>query len=291
VYLPSLDVDYLTLLRRMRQAPGTVGSLDEHTLLLTPAPGAVTFLPFPYLGQERIAGLITITLPDGIKAGQVYTVDVLQVRPATGATVGAFRLAIPVGKAMQLYEPETRLLEVFTERWAVTPPDSRWYPILTRQVDYFRDRVRALTTEAVEDCRGDHEAPRVRVMLDRIKVLDTHGPLVHGADRLSLTARVTSTGDGGMVSEIRLPAVGEIPVPEQPGGTVIYLDTEIFRGPVGDELTVEIWGTDEQDMPHCHYRRTTPGASALSSQFRPGDEPRDPENVGDWQLWYHLEQL
>jgi hypothetical protein len=291
VYLPSIDVDYLTLLRRLRQAPGTVGSLDKHTLLLTPAPGAVTFLPFPYLGQERIAGLITITLPDNVKAGQVYTVDVLQVRPAIGATVGAFRLAIPVGKAMQLYEPETRLLEVFTERWAVTPPDSRWYPILTRQVDYFRDRVRALTAEAVEECRGDHEAPRVRVMVDRIKVLDTHGPLVHGADRLSLTARVTSTADGGIVSETRLPAVGEIPVSEQPGGLVIYLNTEIFRGPVGDELTVEIWGTDERDMPHCHYRRTIPGASALSGQYRPGDEPRDPENVGDWQLWYHLEQL
>jgi hypothetical protein len=290
VYLPSLDVDYLMLLRRLRQAPGTVRALDEHTLLLTPAPAAVTFLPFPYLGQERIAGLITITLPDNIKAGQVYTVDVLQVRPATGATVGAFRIAIPVSKAMQLYEPETRLLEVFTERLATTPPDSRWYPILTRQVDNFRDRVQALTAEAVEECRGDHETPRVRVILDRIKVLDTHGPLVQGAGRLSLTARVTSA-EGDMISETRLPAAGEIPVPEQPDGTVIYFDTEIFRGPGGDELTVEVWGTDQQDTPHRHYRRTISGASALSGQYRPGDEPRDPEDVGDWQLWYHLEQL
>jgi hypothetical protein len=283
IFLPSINVDWVTLLRDWRRGPSTYHPTDASTLVLKPEPKGVTFLPFPPVGLDRIAGLITIELPSGIRAGQVFNVDVLQLRPAIGLSVGAFRLTVAVRKAVDIFEREARLLETFAGRLAATPVGNRWRPVLARQLEYFQARVRALTTEAVEECRT-HDDPnkRVRVVLDRIKVLDTDGPLVQGRGQVSLTARVASAANGGIEVVTRLPTTGGIPVGAN--GAVIEIGKEIFRGIAEGELEVEVWGGDKPDA-HCHYRRTIKPGTA----FRPSDEPRDPENVGDWQLWYHVE--
>jgi hypothetical protein len=65
VYLPSLEVDFVTFLRDLRAAPRTVKALDANTLELTV--DGVTFLPLPNIGQDRVAGLLTVTLPDGTR--------------------------------------------------------------------------------------------------------------------------------------------------------------------------------------------------------------------------------
>ncbi|HEU5103689.1 MAG TPA: hypothetical protein VFU22_31955 [Roseiflexaceae bacterium] len=42
----------------------------------------------------------------------------------------------------------------------------------------------------------------------------------------------------------------------------------------------------------CYYRRTFKGkVKNWVGRYAPGDEKRDPENVGDWQLWYRIEAL
>src|SRR6266511_3894050 len=180
VYLPGLDVDYVTLLRTLRHAPRTVRSVDDHTLRLTPE--GVTHLPIPDLRPERFAGPLTVRLPDAIKTGQVFTVDVLQVRSPAGVVVGAFQLMIPVSKARAIWARDVRILDVFEERLGLTPASNRWHPILERQVEYFRGRVRDLTAEAANECAerpgdGEQAGVRVRVILDRIRVLDPYGPL------------------------------------------------------------------------------------------------------------------
>ena len=170
IFLPGLDVGYIALLRKPRHAPNTVQIVDDHTLVLE-VEGA-TYLPVPDLGVERLAGLMTVKLPDTIKTGQLFKVDVLQMRAATGAIVGAFQLMIPVSKAARVYGREARILDVFEERLKLTPAASRWHPVLARQVDYFRARAKGLAEEAAEDCEvhpGEEGKARLRIILEKIK--------------------------------------------------------------------------------------------------------------------------
>jgi len=294
VYLPAMDVDYVTLLRNLRHAPTTVRALDENTLSLMV--DGVTYLPIPNIGPERVAGLLTVTLPDGIKAGEVYTVDVLQMRSAMGLVLGAFRLTIPVTKAALLYAREARLLAVFEERLKLTPADNRWYPILLKQVEYFRSRAQGMAEEAADECvpgPDEGKGTRVRVILEHVKVLDANGPLVHSSGEVSLTANVTSTNAGGIGVSTRLPETGTYPVVDGPQGHVININREIFRGNVVDNLTIEVMSAESEEKGHtCYYRREFKGkVGDWLRAYRPSDESRDPENVGDWQVWYRIEKL
>lgn len=294
IFLPGLDVDYVTILRTLRQAPRTVRSIDEHTLGLTPE--GVTHLPIPNLGAQRLAGLLTIRLPDTIKTGQIFTVDVLQVRSPAGIVVGAFQLMIPVSKAAAIWAREARILDVFEERLKLTPASNRWHPVLARQVEYFRRRVRGLTAEAADECAehpnsGDHGAIRARVIVDRIRVLDPDGPLVHGSGQVSLIVRVTSEHGGGTGATTPLPASGAYPV-SGPHGDIVQIGREVFRGAVAEDLTVEIFSAEPEERERtCHYRRHFKGnPKKWLAEYKPSDQARDPENVGDWQLWYRIEE-
>jgi hypothetical protein len=281
VYLPALDVEYLMLLRNLRRAPQTVRVVDEHTLSLRPE--GVTYLAIPNLGPERIAALLTVALPDGVKAGEVYSVDALQTRALLGMVLGAFRLTIPVHKAAQIYARAARLLPIFEERLKLTEPQNRWYPILINRVDYPRARAHGLAEEAAEECESEpdrRQGTRVRLMLERIKVLDASGPLVHGSGEVSLHARVTGTDGGGSGATTRLPETGAYPVNDSPGGEVIDVNREIFSA-------------ESDEKAHaCSYRREFKGdVQEWLRAYRPSDESRDPENVGDWQVWYRIEKL
>ena len=295
IYLPGLDVGYIALVRMLRHAPDTVQIIDDHTLVLK-AEGA-TYLPVPDLGLERLAGLLTVRLPDTIKTGQLFKVDVLQMRAATGVIVGAFQLMIPVSKAARIYAREARILDVFEERLRLTPAANRWHPILARQVDYFRARAKGLAEEAADECGhvppGGGDGVRLRVIIEKIKILDAFGPLVHGSGEVRLTARVTSADAGGPGAVTALPPTGAYPVPDRPEGHVIELDKEVFRGVATDKLCIEILSADEKGKEHaCFYRRTFKGKpDTWIGTYQPSDQQHDPENVGDWQLWYRIEKI
>ena len=294
VYLPSLDVEYVMFLRRLRRAPETVRVIDEHTLSLKV--DGVTYLPIPNLGNDRVAGLLTVTLPDTISAGQIFTVDVLQMRAPMGMIVGGFQLMIPVSKAARIYAGEARLLAVFEERLSLTGPDNRWYPILFKQVEYLRARAKGLAEESAEECAqapDDGKGVRTRVILEGIKVLDFYGPLVHGSGEVSLIARVTSINAGGIGNSTRVPLTGTYPVLDRPQGYIIDINKEIFRGTVVDDLTVEIFSAESEEAGHtCYYRREFRGpVEDWLGSYKPSDQRRDPENVGDWQVWYRVEEI
>jgi hypothetical protein len=254
--------------------------------------GEVTYLPIPSTSLGRIAGLVSVTLPAGIKAGELYRLDVMHVRPATGMVLGGFRLSIPVRKAQQMYQRAAGLVSVFERRLAITPTTNRWHPILERQLEYFRARAIGLAQEAADECvDGTAKGGRYRIIVERIRVLDASGPLVHGSGRVSFTGRVTTTAGTGRVT--RLPATGSYLVREQLGGLVIDVNTEIYRGPLSGELTLQSLST-EQDVKDDHdryLRRFTGKASSWVGTYRPSDQMRDPENVGDWQVWYRIESF
>ena len=62
-------------------------------------PTGTTFLPISPFYGDNLAGLIKIQLPKGIKKGERYTVDVLQMRADEARTLGGFQLHIQVEKA------------------------------------------------------------------------------------------------------------------------------------------------------------------------------------------------
>jgi len=292
VYLPSLDVEYVMYLRNLRLEPQTVRAIDEHTLALTL--GGVTYLPIPNIGQARLAGLLTVTLPAGIKAGQVYTLDVLQTRAPLGIAVGAFRLTIPVNKALRLYAREIRVLTAFEERLRGTDPGSRWYPILSKQVDYLTSRALGLAEEAVDECSHDtdEKGTRICIILEKIRVLDYYGPLVHGSGEVSFFAHVTSTNAGGIDVTTRLPSHGTYPVHRTKGGYDIHINKQIFRGAIVDDLTVEIASTEAEEPGRTYYKRAFSGSVPdWLGSYKPSDQMHDPENVGDWQVWYRVERV
>lgn len=292
LYVPSVDVDYNLLLRRLRGAPETVHFLDDHTLLLDVQ--EVSYIPFLNVFGNRVAGLITVTLPDGVGAGEVYTLDVAQIRPSADMVLGGFRLTVPVRKASGIYAREGRVLQVFEERLKLTPVGSRWYPILKRQVDYLRVRALGLAQEAADDCcggggKGDGRK-RYRVILERIKVLDPYGPLAHGSGQVAFVAHTWSTG--GASANLVLPTSGSYSIANT-GSTVLNVNREIFRGVVGSDLTIEIVKAPS-GLPGCichYYRKFTGTPNSWLGAYRPSDESPDPENVGDWQVWYRIERL
>ena len=161
---------------------------------------------------------------------------------------------------------------------------------------YLRARAKGLTEEAADECvqKPDKgKGTRLRVILEKIKILDFFGPLVHGSGAVGLTTRVTSTNAGGIGGITQLPSTGSYPVLDHLGGYVIDINKEIFRGTVVDNLTVEIFSAESEEAGRtCYYRREFKGkAEKWLSSYKPSDQTRDPENVGDWQVWYRVEEV
>jgi hypothetical protein len=167
IYWPqasSLDVVRLSMLM-YADVPWT--ATDGHTVQCT-VEHPVTYLPIPFGTGASFAGLFTIDLPIGVKAGQQFNVVVRRVRsrqaPAltnnTGIAaqarvdaerkppvtdwryiVGTFQVTIPVSTEAPLLWPEENTLAIMKWRFLNTAPASRWYPVLQRYLSYLVGRV------------------------------------------------------------------------------------------------------------------------------------------------------
>jgi len=272
LYLPGAGVEEIVNHRNLRHAPGTVQIVDSHTLRLTVA--GPTYLPIPPFWGDNLAGLVTVTLPRGTKAGQRFTVDVLQVRSDVRRVLGGFQLNIQVGKAAELWEPEKRLLELFHERLSLTDEASRWRPILEREVAFTRERARGLLELADpkgvkwDDPTDRQRGQRVRVVLERLKA---GGRASKG---VRVVATVRSDANGGIVETTKLA-----------DGAGRKLERTLFEGFVEDDLDVEVRTLDGA----CRYRRSFDGSpAAWLGTYAPARG--EPEDVGSWRLWYRIER-
>ena len=296
LYLPDASAEEIFNYRSLRHAPGTVKIVDSHTLRLLPT--GPTYLPIPPYWADNLAGLVTVTLPPGSRVGERYTIDVMQVRSDQRRTLGGFQINIQVGKAAELYEAEKRMLELFHQRLSVTPRTSRWWPVLQRQVDFFRERARGLAEladEPWEDPTTTQHGQKLRLVLERIQILDDHDPFLKLAGEFRFVARVSSTSNGGLSQETKFPPKGHYTISDKPAHNTVHLDLPVFEGFVQDDLAVEITGiemdTFDPDDKLCPYRRvfTGPPENWLGS-FNPGKDDRQPENLGDWRVWYRIER-
>ena len=167
IYLPAVSADAV-LARASRLYPthrlfrvnaNTIGCLT----------GGITYIPLPEGSGDKanFAGLIQISLPPGVKRGQLYQVIVRQLTnaegeapqppPATRAraqahvaapallrwrkVLGTFQINIPVSTKELLLEREELRLSIF--RWIAEsiPHSSRWWPVFRRYLELIAIRV------------------------------------------------------------------------------------------------------------------------------------------------------
>jgi FtsP/CotA-like multicopper oxidase with cupredoxin domain len=142
LFMPDLDAD--AILHEASQNPGLLRlhKVDAHTIRCDV--GDISYVPLPVSHRRRIAGLLTIELPIGVKAGQSFDVVVRQHDIVARRIVGQFQLTIPVRLSAALLVPEMRWLNVMRSIGSKVLPHTRWYAVWQRYLGLTTRRVTAL---------------------------------------------------------------------------------------------------------------------------------------------------
>ncbi len=135
---------------------------------------------------------------------------------------------------------------------------------------------------------------RVRVVIERIQILNTLEPWFKGQGEFVFTARVRTRNLGGIERETRLPESGFYPASDQPGQDMIEIEQTVYDDLATDELGIEVTGVELDTFdPSDHvgrYRRAFRGLPTdWVGQYGPADDPIDPEDMENWRVWYRIE--
>jgi hypothetical protein len=161
IYWPLVSAaDVLALAARLYPVSAIVAT-DSHTIRCTVGTG-LTYIPIPAGGSESFAGLITVQLPNGIRAGNEFNIVIRRVtsrrfdksdRTTDSRSnlifnwryiVGTFQMKIPVKHDAAILPSEENLLAILKWRLQSLKPDNRWYPVLKRYIFHVVGRVRGL---------------------------------------------------------------------------------------------------------------------------------------------------
>lgn len=173
LYLPGVrSAEILALAGKLFNLQ-TLMAVDEHTIRCHT--GGVTYVPIPTSGPLDLAGLVTIDLPVGIRAGQTFRVVVRQVTDTPGTLqrvatptaasletavrrltrrretklhsrhiLGAFQFSVQVKVGAQMLPTDERTLRSLHRVIATIPAENRWYPVLQRYIKQLTTRVHGL---------------------------------------------------------------------------------------------------------------------------------------------------
>lgn len=142
----------------------------------------------------------------------------------------------------------------------------------------------------------EQRGQKIRVVLRAIQILDDLEPFFKKRGEFRFNARIHSNNNGGILVETRFPESGVWHISDKPGQNRIPLDLPIFEGHIEDHLAVEIAGTEvdrlkADDHLHTYKRVFTGSPDSWVGNYGPGDEEIDPENVGNWRIWYKIEKV
>ncbi len=303
LFLPGANVEEIFNYRNLRHAPRTVQIVDSHTLRLFPE--GTTYVPIPAFWGDNLAGMFSVKLPAGIKKGQRFQMDVLQIRADEARTLGGFQLNIQVEKARDLWEAENRTLELFHKRLSLTPNSDRWNPIVAKQVEFTRRRAKALVelnnqenpaeppvqwTDPTFNQRGQ----KVRVVLEKIQITDDREPWFKGKAEFQFYAKVSTRDNGGQEQSEKFPLQKYYKLSDKAGQNEIMLNEPLFEGYVEHDLFVQIGGVEldifDPDDKLCVYKRRFEGKPRnWIASYNPESSQPSVEDVGGWKVWYRIE--
>lgn len=309
IFFPGINCENVVNMRNLRHAPNNVRLKDSSTLLLRSE--GVTYLPVPAVRERRIPGIITISLPEKVKSGQEWKVDVIQLRGAEQRITGGFQLHIQVSNAELIAFEEAQLLELLFTRYRGLADYDAWKPVLAKRVATVRERAKALAESAGSEWKdptvwfdpADPNNPRplegekVRVVLEKIQVLDDLDPWIKGKGEFYFSTKVFTSDNGGKLEQHRFPANGTMKISDAAGQNVVLLDKVLFEGYVKDELRLEIAGTeldtfDPDDVLGKYTRIFCCASGHWLGAYGPDDEsPIEPENLLSWKTWYRIERM
>ncbi|HEU0012175.1 MAG TPA: hypothetical protein VFQ45_00755 [Longimicrobium sp.] len=137
---------------------------------------------------------------------------------------------------------------------------------------------------------------RLRIVLEKVQILDDHDPWIWGRGEFAFTAAVYVEGEPAP-RRLRIPHLGVMKVSDLAGRNTVELGETLFEAPVpaGRRLTVALHAT-ERDMLNAddestRYRRTFEGEPrSWVGSYGPGGAGPDREDMPDWRVWYRIEE-
>lgn len=145
---------------------------------------------------------------------------------------------------------------------------------------------------------GLHPVSRIRVVLEKVKILDDKEPWFKGAGDFKFFTRVAFNNDECRASYKKIPLSGALKISDKPGKNEMDLNVCIYEGYAAetDKLSFDILpiekDTFDADDNLTLYSRSFNGApETWVGNYKPGDESGDPESKKDWQVWYRIESL
>lgn len=147
LFFPEVRVDEILALSDLRQHPPVLAKVDDHTLSVKVA--EATYIPLPARPAGNLAGLITVTLPQGVRAGQLFKLSVQQysgiAAPERALRMrGAFQFNIPVNADAEILPRAMKNLSILRFIQQSIPATSRWSPIFTRWLNGLAGKVAGL---------------------------------------------------------------------------------------------------------------------------------------------------
>jgi murein tripeptide amidase MpaA len=165
LYFPDWSADeVLALAASLRPGPQTLSKLDSHTVSCTIQD--ISYIPLPSSVQALIPGLLTLELPQTVRTGEQFEVDVQQhsgptfridpprgwqdrkdtaeLRVSRRKVLGAFRLTVAVKTGRPLLEKLVRNLAVLRYIFQAIPTTDSWHPVFARYIDQLSGQVAGL---------------------------------------------------------------------------------------------------------------------------------------------------
>jgi len=147
LFFPELDADEILALSSLRQHPVTLEKVDVNTISVKVAD--VSFIPLPARPPGNLAGLLTLTLPQGVRPGQAFKMSVQQcsgsaLEGRARRTLGAYQFNIPVSADPEILPKAVHDLSILRYIQQTIPNESRWAPVLIRWLTNLAGKVSGL---------------------------------------------------------------------------------------------------------------------------------------------------
>jgi photosystem II stability/assembly factor-like uncharacterized protein len=141
---------------------------------------------------------------------------------------------------------------------------------------------------------------RIRVVLEKVRILDNHEPWFKGRGDFQFTTCVAFNNERTRRHTSRVPEQGVLKISDAAGQNERVLNVCIFDGLVAETdamqfaiLPVEKDWLDPDDLLARYHRYFRGPPESWVGRYAPDDEPvdSDPERQKDWLMWYRIESV
>jgi hypothetical protein len=189
-HFPEVAADEILAMAELRQHPRVLQKVDANTFECKV--GDIAFIPLPSGRSGNLAGMLSLTLPDGVRTGQVYKFNVQQYSGVSRKMLGAFQITIPVKDEPEILRGELRKLSVMLLIQQAIPANDRWHGIFVRYLDEISRRVRGMggdPSKVTASADGGEAASPPSVHIETAETTTTQR-------QVRLTAVATNAGGG-----------------------------------------------------------------------------------------------